>query len=109
MREPLARITGTQGFWTLDLAVSDATLIPRADSECLIESLLSLRGDRGQPLRMLDLGTGTGCLLLAGLSEYPKAWGVGIDLSEPACRLAATNARLAGLQARAAFLCALVD
>ena len=105
-REPLARITGSQGFWTLDLAVSDASLIPRADSECLIESLLALRCDRFRALRLLDLGTGTGCLLLAALSEYPQGWGLGIDLSEAACRLAASNARAAGLQARSAFLCA---
>ena len=105
-REPLAHLTGSQGFWNLDLEVSDATLIPRADSEALIESLLSQRPDRERPLRMLDLGTGTGCLLLAALSEFPQAWGVGIDLSPRACALAAANARAAGLGGRCAFLCA---
>ena len=102
---PLAHITGTRGFWTLDLAVSDATLIPRPDSEALIDGLLALRPDRRAALRMLDLGTGTGCLLLAALSEYPRAWGVGIDLSPAACSLAAANAAASRLDGRSAFLC----
>jgi release factor glutamine methyltransferase len=85
--------------------VSDATLVPRADSETLIECLLALRPDRDAALRSLDLGTGTGCLLLAALSEYPRAWGVGIDLSPQACDLAAANAGANGLAARSAFLC----
>ena len=104
-RAPLAHVTGTQGFWTLDLAVSDATLIPRADSEVLIDSLLALRPDREAALRMLDLGTGTGCLLLAALSEYPQAWGVGVDRSPRACALAAANAQTNGLGGRSTFLC----
>ncbi len=104
-REPLAYLTGRQGFWTLDLAVSPATLIPRADSETLIEALIAARPDRHAIRDVLDLGTGTGCLLLATLSEYGRAWGVGIDLSEPACHLAAGNAAANGLTARAAFVC----
>ena len=104
--EPFAYITGSQGFWTLDLAVSPDTLIPRADSETVIEALLSLRPDRDRALRLLDLGTGTGCLLLAALSEYPRAAGIGVDRSEPACRLAAANAARNGLSGRAAMLCA---
>ncbi|WP_428393641.1 peptide chain release factor N(5)-glutamine methyltransferase [Lichenicoccus sp.] len=105
LREPLAYITGERGFWTLDLAVSEATLIPRADSEALVESALRQWPERTRPLRMLDLGCGTGCLLLACLSEYPAAWGLGIDVSATACRLAASNARRAGLVSRSAFLC----
>ena len=101
--EPLAYITGSQGFWTLDLAVSNATLIPRADSEAVIEGLLAQRPDRAAAMRMLDLGTGTGCLLLAALSEYPHSWGLGIDLSPQVCALAAANARAAGLAGRSAF------
>lgn len=98
--EPLAFITGRQGFWTLDLAVSPATLIPRADSETLIQAALEYPA----PAAILDLGTGTGCLLLAALSAFPAAFGVGIDIAPDAARLAARNAAACGLADRAAFL-----
>ena len=91
-REPMAFITGRQGFWTLDLAVSRATLIPRGDSETLIEAAVAARPDRAAVRRILDLGTGTGCLLLAALAEFPASFGVGVDLAERAARLAASNA-----------------
>jgi release factor glutamine methyltransferase len=103
-REPLAYITGRQGFWTLDLAVSPATLIPRADSESLVEAALAALPDRDAGLSVLDLGTGTGCLLLAILAERPNAFGVGVDLAPEAAALARANARATGLGARAAFL-----
>ncbi len=103
-REPLALITGHQGFWTLDLAVSADTLIPRADSETLIEAALAAFPDRSAVRRVLDLGTGTGCLLLAALTEFPGAWGVGVDLSPAAAALARRNAQATGLAARCAVL-----
>jgi len=99
--EPMALILGHQGFWTLEFEVSPATLIPRADSETLIEAA---RAACAAPARILDLGTGTGCLLLAALSEYPDAWGLGIDRVPEAAALAARNARRNGLGARAAFV-----
>lgn len=101
---PVAHILGHQGFWTLDLAVSPATLIPRADSEALVEAALEAFPDPGAELRVLDLGTGTGCLLLAVLAERPRAFGVGVDLVPAAAALAAANAARNGLAHRAAFL-----
>lgn len=100
-REPLAFITGRAGFWTLELEVAPHTLIPRADTETLVEAVLA----RGvTPRRVLDLGTGTGALLLAVLSEFPEATGVGVDLKPEAAALAARNAARLGLSHRAAFL-----
>lgn len=96
-REPMAYITGTAGFWGLNFAVSPATLIPRADSETLVEAALEhAPGAR----RILDLGTGTGCLLLAVLSELPAATGIGIDINPAAASLARCNARALGLPAQ---------
>ncbi len=108
-REPMALIVGRQGFWTLDLAVSPDTLVPRADSEALVEAALLHRPDRAEVRRVLDLGTGTGCLLLAALSEFPGAWGLGVELSPDAARLARDNARACGLGRRTAILCASWD
>ena len=105
-REPMALILGRQGFWTVDVEVSAATLIPRADSETLIEAALAAFADRTLVRRVLDLGTGTGCLLLAALSEFPNASGIGTDRNPAATALAARNARANNLAARAAFLCA---
>jgi release factor glutamine methyltransferase len=104
-REPLAFILGWREFWSLRLRVSPATLIPRPDSETVIEAALTLCPDRHAPIRVLDLGTGTGCLLLALLHERPEAFGVGIDRSEAAVRLALSNSRDLGLGDRSAFLC----
>jgi release factor glutamine methyltransferase len=104
--EPMALILGHAGFWTLDLEVSADTLIPRADSEALVELALQLRPPPPRPggPRILDLGTGTGCLLLALLAEWPMAEGVGVDLNPAAAALAARNAARNGLADRARFL-----
>jgi release factor glutamine methyltransferase len=103
-REPLAYITGTKGFWSIDLAVSPATLIPRPDSETLIEAALAHFPDRAAVTSILDLGTGTACLLLAALTEFPAAFGIGTDISLEAVQLAARNAASLNLAHRAAFL-----
>ncbi|MBF0861200.1 peptide chain release factor N(5)-glutamine methyltransferase [Gluconobacter kanchanaburiensis] len=103
-REPLAFITGETGFWTLDLETGRDTLIPRADSESLIEAALNVQPDRNAPLSILDLGTGTGCLLLAALSEYPHATGLGVDLAPEAAALARRNSIRTGLSERCFFM-----
>ncbi|GAD09456.1 release factor glutamine methyltransferase [Gluconobacter frateurii NBRC 103465] len=100
-REPLAFIVGETGFWTLDFHTTPDTLIPRGDSEALIEALLVVRPDRAAPLKMLDLGTGTGCLLLSALSEYPQAWGCGggsLRRSGSTCSQECEPERIAGPQ-----------
>ena len=93
-REPLAYILGSAGFWGLDFLVSPATLIPRADSETLVEAALE---HAPHARRVLDLGTGTGCLLLAVLSELPAATGIGVDINPAAAALARRNATALGL------------
>lgn len=102
--EPVALITGHREFWSLDLAVSPATLIPRPNSETLIEAALAALPDRARVHRILDLGTGTGCLLLAALHEFPAAFGVGTDRSAAACALARSNAAMLGLADRVAIV-----
>ncbi|HEX4505787.1 MAG TPA: peptide chain release factor N(5)-glutamine methyltransferase [Alphaproteobacteria bacterium] len=101
--EPVSRIVGRRHFWTLDLAVSPDTLDPRADTESLIETVVQAIPDRTQPLRVLDLGTGTGAILLALLAEYPNATGLGIDRSEAALAVARANADSHGLSPRVTF------
>ena len=100
--EPMAHILGSREFWSLRFQVSPATLIPRADSETVVEAALAACP---APDRVLDLGCGTACLLLAVLHERPGAFGIGIDLSPEATALAQSNARSLGLDRRSAFVC----
>lgn len=102
-REPLSRIIGRREFWGLDLRLSADTLDPRPESESVVEAVLARLADRSRTYRFLDLGTGTGCLLLALLAEFPRGSGVGIDLAAGATSTAWRNARLLGLGERAHF------
>jgi release factor glutamine methyltransferase len=103
-REPSARVLGRREFWSLDFALAPETLIPRPDSETLVEAALANISDRSAALRLLDLGTGTGCLLLALLSELPAAIGIGIDLVPNAAVTARRNAVALGLAGRSRFI-----
>src|SRR5258706_4824305 len=100
--EPSAYITGTRACWTIDLAVGPGALVPRADSETLIEAAIDHFATRA-PARILDLGTGPGTLLLAALDQWPGATGVGIDTSDLALEMARANADRLGLASRATF------
>jgi release factor glutamine methyltransferase len=102
--EPLAYILGTREFWSLSFEVSPETLIPRPDSETLIEAAQAAFPDRAVVRRVLDLGTGTGCLLLAALTEFPAAFGIGLDRRPASAALARRNALRLGLGRRSAFL-----
>ncbi|WP_254621056.1 peptide chain release factor N(5)-glutamine methyltransferase [Sphingomonas sp. CL5.1] len=90
--EPIAYITGTRAFWTIDLRVAPGALIPRADSETLIEAAVAHFAGTAGPRRVLDLGTGSGALLLAALDQWPGASGVGLDASPAALTIARDNA-----------------
>lgn len=99
--EPVAYIAGHREFWSLDFRVTPDVLIPRPDSETLVAAALAAAGPAP---RVLDLGTGSGCLLLAVLHERPAGWGIGIDRSLAAARVAKDNAARLGLATRTAFL-----
>ncbi|UAJ10137.1 peptide chain release factor N(5)-glutamine methyltransferase [Glacieibacterium megasporae] len=102
--EPVAYITGRREFWSLVLQVTPDVLIPRPDSETLVEAALDHFAATPGPGRVLDLGTGSGALLLSALTEWPAARGVGVDTSEGALRIATANAVTAGVDERAEFV-----
>jgi release factor glutamine methyltransferase len=104
-REPVARILGRKEFWSLSFMVTPAVLVPRPETETLVEAALALLGaEPGRCLRIADLGTGSGALLLALLHELRGAEGVGTDVSPAALDLARENAKRLGLARRATFL-----
>jgi release factor glutamine methyltransferase len=103
--EPIARILGQKEFWGLPLKLSAQTLVPRPDTETVVELALEIvRAVPARPLRIVDLGTGTGAILLALLHELPAALGLGTDISLEALRTARRNAADLGLASRAAFV-----
>ena len=99
MGEPLSKILGHRGFWRGDFIVDKNVLDPRADSETLIQAVLEKFPNKTQSLRILDLGTGSGCLLISLLMEYKNAIGIGIDISKKALEIARKNALKNGVQA----------
>jgi len=105
--EPVARILGVKEFWGLPLKLSPATLVPRPDTETVVEfalELLRTHGGADRALRIADLGTGTGAILLALLSELPGAQGIGTDISAEALETARDNAVRLGFSGRAGFV-----
>lgn len=104
VREPMAHILGVREFWSLDFEVSDSVLTPRPDSETIIEAACEYFPAAERQIRVLDLGTGSGCLLLALLHEFPMASGLGVDISPAAVALARRNAEKLGLGARSEFI-----
>ncbi len=103
--EPIARILGVKEFWSLPIALSPATLIPRPDTETVVEASLAAIDNtrKREALRIVDLGTGTGAILLALLHELPNATGLGTDIDPRAIETAHTNAEALGLSARVQF------
>jgi release factor glutamine methyltransferase len=105
-REPVSRILGRREFWGLRLRITRDVLDPRPDTETLVAAAIETLSDRrGDKLRILDLGTGSGALLCACLSEFPRAFGIGVDQQESACRIARENLASCGLAGRSAVLC----
>jgi release factor glutamine methyltransferase len=104
--EPVARILGVKEFWGLPLQLSAATLVPRPDTETVVEFALEISAGEhgGQPRRILDIGTGSGAILLALLSEWREASGVGTDISPAALKTARHNAARLGFASRAMFV-----
>jgi len=104
--EPVSRLVGRREFWSLDFEVTPETLDPRADSETVVQAALDHTADKGAPLRIADLGTGTGCLMAALLSELPAAHGIAVDRSAAAAAVAHRNIVRLGLADRAWILVA---
>ncbi|PJI39251.1 MAG: protein-(glutamine-N5) methyltransferase, release factor-specific [Ferrovibrio sp.] len=102
-REPVSKILGRREFWSLEFRTSPDVLDPRADSETLVAGVLAAIPNRNAALRIVDFGTGSGCLLLSLLHELPSATGVGIDVSPPALAVAKENAGRFAMSSRCIF------
>jgi release factor glutamine methyltransferase len=102
-REPVSKIVGRREFWSLDFRTGPDVLDPRPDSETLVAGVLAAIPDRSMALRLVDFGTGSGCLLLSLLHELPQAVGLGVDVSPAALSIAQQNADTLGLAGRASF------
>jgi release factor glutamine methyltransferase len=103
--EPVARVVGIKEFWSLPFALSAETLIPRPETETIVEAALDRIGDRQRAITVLDLGTGSGAILAALLSELPKAYGVAVDRSEAALAVARANLERLSLHERVTYIC----
>jgi release factor glutamine methyltransferase len=103
-REPMSHVLGRREFWSLDFRVTADTLDPRPDTETVVEAALDYTRDRTRPWRVLDFGTGSGCILLSLLTELPQATGVGVDIGAATLAVAADNARRLGLADRVRFV-----
>lgn len=103
-RVPLSQVLGAREFWSLKFRVTPDVLTPRPETETLIEAALAALPDRAAVARVLDLGTGSGCLLAAALTEFPRAFGIGVDRSVAALAVARGNLDSLGLAGRAALL-----
>ena len=102
--EPVSRLRGRREFYGLDFSINPATLDPRADSEVIVDTILDY-ADKNRPLRLLDCGTGSGCLLLASIAHLPHAVGLGVDIQNDAVLMAQHNAEALGLSERTRFYC----
>ena len=106
LREPVSRILGRRGFWNMDFRITPDVLDPRPDSETLIDAALEALKDRqNEPLRIADLGTGSGALLCALLESFPHATGMALDVSDRACAVARSNLDSCGFQGRYTIRC----
>ena len=101
--EPIAYLMGEQEFWSLRFFVSSGVLIPRPESEIIVEAILNCVPEKDISYRILDLGTGSGCLLIALLSEYSSALGLGIDISKCSIEIAEKNSKINGFRKRTKF------
>ena len=103
-RKPMSQIVGLREFWSMNFFIDEDVLDPRPDSETLVETVLDYFPNKNTRLKILDLGTGSGCLLLSLLKEFSNAYGVGTDINRKSCLVAIENSRRFKLLSRSSFL-----